>query len=927
MADEGYDWTDEGEKAVYRQAVLDCLDDRRLSELLELRPVITREVVVEAMCSSPRVARMLGNGVGSSRSSAHSLYRTVHVAAAPYRWMMPESRSPRELFSDENFTTWALLAVGGSVGGVFFLRAGAWWASTIYSLVVLLLLLGLPLRGFVRRVVHALPAAEFRHRRRRGVQSVVWSPWVFPLWVAEKTAEARWVGQLGRDDLHKEVTRAVEELLGEDVGTLLVPSTYDGLSSPRHSSYFVESGPSAELARKMGQLSGGTIALSGPRGVGKTTLMEHGVRDGDFAVFAHAPAAYAPYDFLTSLFVSVCRQYVSRAGYDAPEFVRLSYLHRTLRRATRPLGRLRTRLAYVLPAAVVVAIGLPSVTRWLLDEDQRRLTRRYLAPGWDRTVDFFGDVSTDRVPLATVSFAFLAMLLWVVPQLRSAASWLRRPVKALLSWGVFSFTFGPLLFLLTFKDGPWQALLFAPWLLCCLVAIGTETSPPLRIGRWTMSTNWIWGPLAVLLPCVFLERLFTDRTARALLVDADGGARIYLFLLGMLFLLLPQRSWSVPRRAPGLVTTCRNHLYRLQTTQSSSAALTTGAAQLFALGSGHTTSVTTVPPNYPALVGEFRQLLADIGQDEYAKGNRVVVAIDEVDRLGSDSLALAFLAEIKAILGVPHVHYLISVAEDVGAAFVRRGLPHRDVTDSSLDDVVHVARCSLAESAEILRKRAPGIGEAYIVLAHALSGGIPRDLIRYGRRLLEIRLVTEQAELPDISQALIIEELSETLAGFRTLLAKQQWTPGTQGVLGSFRSLAAHLRVACPCPEPVQQLRGALAHFVAYEAEGLPENSRGLIDEAAVYAYLSLTLLDIFGGPGFTQRRTEAARLSPDGNPDLLAEARQELAVSPYSTRPLIDGIRRAWQLDPVSAQGPRPAVMIPPPRGTACTAGHHPGI
>ncbi|MFI6439640.1 hypothetical protein [Streptomyces sp. NPDC050759] len=281
----------------------------------------------------------------------------------------------------------------------------------------------------------------------------------------------------------------------------------------------------------------------------------------------------------------------------------------------------------------------------------------------------------------------------------------------------------------------------------------------------------------------------------------------------------------------------------------------------------------------------------------------VVIAVDELDRLGTDVQALAFLGEIKAILGVPHVHYLVSVAEDVGAAFVRRGLPNRDVTDSSLDDVVHVRRCSLAESSEILRKRAPGIGEAYIVLAHALSGGIPRDLIRYGRRLLEIRLVTEQAELTDVAQALIIEEVAETLA--------------------------AHLRVACPCQEPMDQLRGALRHFVAYDVDGLgiPEESRRLIDEAAAYAYLSLTLLDVFGRPGFTQRRMEAARRSPDGNPDLLAEARQELAVSPYSTRPVIDGIRQAWRLEPVSTQGPRPAVMIPPPRGAACTAGHHPAV
>ncbi|MER5210688.1 hypothetical protein ABT063_08945 [Streptomyces sp. NPDC002838] len=52
----------------------------------------------------------------------------------------------------------------------------------------------------------------------------------------------------------------------------------------------------------------------------------------------------------------------------------------------------------------------------------------------------------------------------------------------------------------------------------------------------------------------------------------------------------------------------------------------------------------------------------------------------------------------------------------------------------------------------------------------------------------------------------------------------------------------------------------------------------------------------------------------------LLAEARQELAVSPYGARAVLDDIRGAWDLDPVSAQGSQLAVVIPPPWGTTCT-------
>ncbi|MFE9441305.1 hypothetical protein ACFYO2_20365 [Streptomyces sp. NPDC006602] len=54
-----------------------------------------------------------------------------------------------------------------------------------------------------------------------------------------------------------------------------------------------------------------------------------------------------------------------------------------------------------------------------------------------------------------------------------------------------------------------------------------------------------------------------------------------------------------------------------------------------------------------------------------------------------------------------------------------------------------------------------------------------------------------------------------------------------------------------------------------------------------------------------------------------MAEARRELALSPYSPRPVIDGIRRAWALEPGAAQEPHSTVVIPPPRGTACVGDH----
>jgi hypothetical protein len=133
-----------------------------------------------------------------------------------------------------------------------------------------------------------------------------------------------------------------------------------------------------------------------------------------------------------------------------------------------------------------------------------------------------------------------------------------------------------------------------------------------------------------------------------------------------------------------------------------------------------------------------------------------------------------------------------------------------------------------------------------------------------------------------------------------------------------------HLRYLCPCPSA--ELHRALQHFAFYDLEeqlgataagNVPEPTRLLIDEASAYVLFSLTLLDVFGRPDFARRRAMARRRGPDGDPEMLAQARQELGISPYSARPLITAIRAAWGL------ASRPAVgtvaTIPAPRSSPC--------
>ncbi|MEU5953736.1 P-loop NTPase fold protein [Streptomyces sp. NPDC047525] len=908
-------WESDTEERIYQESVRACLEEPRTAKRLDARPGISPEAVLDAMGTQANVERSLQSCDGALRGYRESVARQERVGEAFVRTsdgIEPNARTAV-------LYTLALTTLVCWFGGADFL----------FTLVVLLALTSIALAFALRNPDSRAQSGRWA---TLAVLGLIWAALRVPV----RAGRRAWSRELRRDGTNHVVPGVVDELLGDDADALLLPRSSHGLRSPRGRRYIVENDTLARLQRKLEQIDSGTIAVSGPRGTGKTTLLESCLKESDFAVIEQAPSTYAPHDFLSSLFVTLCTSYMQYQDFAPPAFARLPTWHWWLRvRVVQPLTRLARWLGYAVPAAALIFLGLYAAAR-SLQEEYGTTVRNRITDVFDAVGERASDVWQGQAVGTALVVTGVGVLVWML-RYSSTLSWvlrtLRRRLPVVIAYGLICGS----AVLLAFdpdvrrhaSELPRHGTLY--WLIALAVAwwicndqYWTTWFETLRVGRWSIPKKRIYGPLNQLfLPLLALLLLISVEPSRLILTDPENPARLCAWLAGILLLQLTSGPWSLMRPEPALVTTCRNRLYRLQTVQSSSSALNTATLQLLTLGATQTASVSTVPPNYPELVSDFRDVLGDIARTLQRRGIRVIIAIDELDRLGTDTQALAFLSEIKAILGVPHVRYLISVAEDVGAAFVRRGLPHRDVTDSSLDDVIHVQPGLLAESTKILTKRAPDITAPYILLAHALSGGIPRDLIRYARRLLEVQKATSALELTSISRSVIAEELSETLAGFRTLLAKQQWTPETSTILGSFRSLVGYLRTTGP--HRGRELQAALEHFAIHAPRGrwaelgegdLPDEARVLIDEAATYAYFSLTLLDIFGRRGFNRRRTSAAGRGPDGDPELLAEARLELAVSPYSARPLIDGIRQAWGLllSPSADPSDPPAGPVPPP-------------
>ncbi|GAA3230349.1 P-loop NTPase fold protein [Actinocorallia longicatena] len=116
----------------------------------------------------------------------------------------------------------------------------------------------------------------------------------------------------------------------------------------------------------------------------------------------------------------------------------------------------------------------------------------------------------------------------------------------------------------------------------------------------------------------------------------------------------------------------------------------------------------------------------------------VIIAIDELDKIASPEKAIEAVNGLKDLFHISDTHFVVSVSEDALDSFALRGVPVRDVFDSSFDTVMRVRPFTPADSWSLLRRRAPLFNEWAALLCHVIAGGLPRDLVRAARRCVEL---------------------------------------------------------------------------------------------------------------------------------------------------------------------------------------------
>ncbi len=258
--------------------------------------------------------------------------------------------------------------------------------------------------------------------------------------------------------------------------------------------------------------------------------------------------------------------------------------------------------------------------------------------------------------------------------------------------------------------------------------------PPTRSQHLLQVLDLKTGALVVWSICAVLAGAIVVLTAPSPLDDAVRGQ-------ASTFSRMVRRLWPSLRTRHLLHTTAfgerciREYAdIRFQRTYTSgwSGSLTMPAAATFGRTQG--LSMAESAASLPELVQRFRVLARDTAREV----GRVIICIDELDKLKSGELAYRFVDEVKSIFNIEHCYYLVSVSENAISNFDRRGMPFRDAFDSAFDDMLYVDYLNLDGSRQLLNRRVLNLPGPFLCLCHVLSGGLPRDLIRITRKILDL---------------------------------------------------------------------------------------------------------------------------------------------------------------------------------------------
>jgi hypothetical protein len=140
------------------------------------------------------------------------------------------------------------------------------------------------------------------------------------------------------------------------------------------------------------------------------------------------------------------------------------------------------------------------------------------------------------------------------------------------------------------------------------------------------------------------------------------------------------------------------------------------------------------PSTLSSLVNDFRALAEHAGRE----AGRVVIAIDELDKMDDPKKVKDLLRDVKGVFDVPHVHFLVSVSDEAARSLNLGALTGRGEFNSSFYTVIELPPVSPSGCTQLLEQRA-GVDWGVARVLGVLAGGNPREVLRLAEAVGDLR--------------------------------------------------------------------------------------------------------------------------------------------------------------------------------------------
>ncbi|MFE0464166.1 P-loop NTPase fold protein [Kitasatospora sp. NPDC058965] len=347
-----------------------------------------------------------------------------------------------------------------------------------------------------------------------------------------------------------------------------------------------------------------------------------------------------------------------------------------------------------------------------------------------------------------------------------------------------------------------------------------------------------------------------------------------------MLLLFAKLCHEVVRQRLATAQAAEKHLRWIRYQQTRSAEATVSAGwRSWGVAARRGTELAQQPRTYPETVDRLKGFLGETAQ-VLGSGQRLVIGIDELDRIEPTAAASTFLNELKAVFDVPGCLFVLSVSDEALREAELAPVGRRDAFDSAIDEVVRVNPLDQTTAERLLAPRVIGLPVPFTALFYCLSGGMPRDLLRTARAAVSYIAPDRPRPLAEIAGKLVVERELARIAN----AAGGPEDPA--GLLQLFRA------------EVVAEHGGLseVGNLIHERAAATAEGAR-MAATLANRAYHLDTVLRIFTADLTRDQIVLASDPTVPGSFAVLARAQRETGTADAMARATLQRVRQAWSL------------------------------